>query len=315
MELAGITFEPDRLVDLRQQLEKNLNKLEKIIYEYAALEFNIASPLQLSQVLYKKLKLPTEGIGKGRQVGHRTGFDQLKKIRQEHPIIDCILGWREFNKLQTTYVDALPKHLDSDGRIRSQFQITGAITGRLSSQKPNLQNIPQTDLGQVIRGAFLAPPGQVFINADYSQFELRLAAVLADEPELLETFLKGGDVHRATAAAIFNQPESAVTAQQRLIAKTVNFGVLYGQGPHKLAEQANLSYQEAREFIDDYFAKRPKLAAYLEEIKKQIQTSGYVETWFGRRRFFPEAKVPTNKSPRRPKDRRSTFRFKELRPI
>ena len=292
LELAGLVFEAGRLTELNQELIARIGQFEQLIYDYAGARFNIASPAQLSRVLYNDLKLPTSGIARARLFSWRTDADQLNKLRSAHPIIDCLIGWRELTKLKSTYVDALPKHQDPDGRIRSQLQQTTAVTGRLASQQPNLQNIPNAGgLGKVIRSAFVAPEGYCLISADYSQFELRLAAVLANEPELIGAFLNDQDIHSTTAQTVFGVKPGAVTAQQRLIAKTINFGVLYGQGPHSLAAGSGISYQQAAGFIDDYFAKRPALAAYMDQIKRQIRDIGYVETLFGRRRYFPEIKT------------------------
>ena len=289
VEINGIAFIPDKLDEISRLLEVKIKEFEKLIFTYAGEEFNVASQIQLSNILYGRLKLPTTGAGRARGA-YKTDAAQLARLRSKHPIIDCLIGWREFSKLKNTYVDVLPKYRDPDGRIRTELQQTVAITGRLSSLRPNLQNIPTAvGIAAQIRAAFVAPPGRCLINADYSQFELRLAAVLADETDWLAAFAAGSDIHQLTAATVFGVEPADVDQRQRTIAKNVNFGVLYGQGPHSLAEQTGLTYSQASDFIDQYFAKRPKLVAYLNSIEEQARDQGFVETLFGRRRPLPEA--------------------------
>ena len=293
VELVGVQFEPKELEGLSQELTDKLKKLEQLIYDYAGEEFNIASPSQLAKIIYGKLHLSTAGIARANRGSWSTDARQLKKLRQQHPIIDCLLGWREYTKLQSVYIDGLSKCIDSDGRIRSDLQQTVAVTGRLSSRNPNLQTIPTaTELGRQIRRAFTAPKGRVLVNADYSQFELRLAAVLADEKQLLKAFAASEDIHRLTASQIFDINPDQVKPEQRSLAKIVNFGILYGQGPHGLAEQTNLSYSEAQKFIDDYFRQRPGLRDYFEQTIAAAREQGYVETLFGRRRPTPDLRSP-----------------------
>lgn len=295
LELAGMQFEPKELKELDRQLTDKLKKLEQLIYNYAGEEFNIASPAQLAKILYGKLHLSTAGIARASRGSWSTDIRQLKKLRQQHPIIDCLIGWREYSKLQSVYIEGLSKCVDPDGRIRSDFHQTAVVTGRLSSRNPNLQTIPvSTELGRQIRRAFTAPKGRVLINADYSQFELRLAAVLAGEKQLLKAFAAGEDIHRLTASQIFDTKPGQVTPEQRSLAKIVNFGILYGQGPHGLAEQTSLSYSEAQKFIDDYFRQRPDLRDYFERTINAARELGYVETLFGRRRPTPDLKSPNS---------------------
>lgn len=291
MELVGIKFESKELEALDQELTDKLKKLEQLIYDYAGEEFNIASPSQLAKILYGKLHLSTAGIARASRGSWSTDIRQLKKLRKQHPIIDCLIGWREFSKLQSVYIEGLSKCVDPDGRIRSDFHQTAVVTGRLSSRNPNLQTIPTAkELGRQIRRAFTAPKGRVLVNADYSQFELRLAAVLAGEKQLLKAFAAGEDIHRLTASQIFEIKPDQVDSKQRSLAKIVNFGILYGQGPHGLAEQTNLSYSEAQKFIDDYFRQRPDLREYFEQTVATAREQGYVETLFGRRRPTPDLK-------------------------
>ena len=295
VELVGMKFDPEALTELDQELTDKLAKLEQLIYNYAGEEFNIASPAQLAKILYGKLHLSTAGIARASRGRWSTDVRQLTKLRQQHPIIDCLLGWREYNKLQSVYIEGLRKCLDPDGRIRSDLQQTAVVTGRLSSRNPNLQTIPTaTELGRQIRRAFVASRGRVLVNADYSQFELRLAAVLAGEDQLLKAFAAGEDIHRLTASQIFEIDLEAVTSQQRSLAKVVNFGILYGQGPHGLAEQTDLSFSEAQSFIKDYFRQRPALKDYFERTIATARDQGYVETLFGRRRPTPELKNSNN---------------------
>lgn len=293
MELVGMQFESKELEDLDRELTDRLKKIEQLIYDYAGEEFNIASPAQLAKILYGKLHLSTAGIARAGRGSWSTDIRQLKKLRKQHPIIDCLIGWREYTKLQSVYIDGLSKCVDPDGRIRSDFHQTAVVTGRLSSRNPNLQTIPTaTELGRQIRRAFTAPKGRVLVNADYSQFELRLAAVLAGEKQLLKAFTAGEDIHRLTASQIFDIKPDQVESAQRALAKIVNFGILYGQGPHGLAEQTNLSYSEAQKFIDDYFRQRPALRDYFEQTIGTAREQGYVETLFGRRRPTPDLRSP-----------------------
>ena len=291
IELAGMKFDPQALEELNQELTDKLKKLEQLIYDYAGEEFNIASPAQLAKILYGKLHLSTTGIARAKRGRWSTDVRQLTKLRSQHPIIDCLLGWREYTKLQSVYIEGLSKCLEADGRIRSDLQQTVVVTGRLSSRNPNLQTIPTaTELGRQIRRAFVAPPGRVLVNVDYSQFELRLAAVLAGEEQLLKAFAAGEDIHCLTASQIFEIEPEAVTSQQRSLAKVVNFGILYGQGPHGLAEQTDLSFSAAQDFIADYFRRRPALKDYFERTIRVAREQGYVETLFGRRRPTPDLK-------------------------
>src|SRR5690606_30191023 len=201
--------------------------------------------------------------------GHySTAVDVLNKLKDLHPIIECIEQYREYTKLKSTYVDALPKAVDENGRVHTNFRMTVAPTGRLSSNEPNLQNIPvRTELGKKIRTAFVAGKGKVFISADYSQFELRLAAALSGDEEMIKAFNEDQDIHILTAAAVMNIKPEEVTKDMRYRAKAVNFGILYGQGSHGLAEQTGMSFTEARDFINKYFMIRPKLKEYLTGLR------------------------------------------------
>jgi DNA polymerase-1 len=273
---------------MSEQLSDSISDLEQQIYGYADQEFNISSPAQLADVLFNQLKLPAGNIKKGK-TGYSTAASELDKLRDQHPIIDFITQYREVTKLKNTYVDTLPKMVDENSRVHTTFALTVAQTGRLSSNDPNLQNIPvRTDLGKHIRTAFVAGPGKVFVSADYSQFELRLAAYLCGDEELIDMFNQDIDVHTATAAMIYGRDEQDVTKNMRRDAKVVNFGVMYGLSTHGLVQATGMSYEQAKNFIDKYFEVRPKLLGYIESVKEQARTQGFVETLLGRRRPTPD---------------------------
>lgn len=288
MELSGIKLNVDYLEQFKGEIDDAISDLAQQIYGHAEGEFNISSPTQLAEVLFSRLGLPTTGIKKGK-TGYSTAAAELDKLRQAHPIIDLISQYREVTKLKNTYVDTLPKQVDSNDRIHTTFNLTIAQTGRLSSTDPNLQNIPvRTDLGRRIRTAFIADKGNLLVSADYSQFELRIAAYLCGDKALIDLFNRDTDVHAATAAEIYEREPEDVTKNMRREAKVVNFGVMYGLSPHGLAAASGLSYEQAKHFIDRYFEVRPKLLSYIDSIKKQAAKDGYVENIFGRRRPSPD---------------------------
>lgn len=289
MELNGIAVDTKKLADLSERIKKEIDSITKKIYTHAGGEFNIASPLQLREVLFEKLDIPVEGIKKGK-TGLSTSAEQLEKMRGLHPIIEEIEVFRELSKLQNTYVDVLPALINpTTHRIHTTFNQAVAATGRLSSVDPNLQNIPiRTELGREIREAFIAEKGNVLMSADYSQIELRIVASLAQDKRMIEIFEKGEDIHTATAAAIQGVPLDKVTKDMRRAAKEVNFGVLYGMGTHGLSWRAGISYQEAKEFIAKYFQEFNGVKKYLEQTIEFTKKEGYCETLFGRRRYIPE---------------------------
>ena len=290
LERVGMTLDTKVLKNLRVTFKEQLAGLQKTIYDLAGEEFNLASPSQLGRLLYGKLQVPTAGIKRLKQ-GYSTDAESLAKLQPDYPIVGYILQWRELAKLQSTYIEGLLEHVEKDGRVYSEMRLTAAATGRLSSANPNLQNIPiKTAVGAQVRRAFLAPAGYRLVSADYSQFELRLAAVLSGEKELIQAFQQGQDIHCLTASDVFEVELNKVTKQQRYMAKTINFGTLYGQGPHSLANLTGMSYVQAKEFISKYFAKRPHLRRYLDQIRSQSEKQGYIETFFGRRRLLPEIK-------------------------
>jgi DNA polymerase-1 len=290
MEMLGIKLDTLYLKEFSHQLKNSIAKLEQNIYKQANYRFNISSPIQLADVLFVKLNLPHEGIKRGK-TGYSTAASELEKLRGLHPIIDLIGQYREVVKLKNTYVDTLPNMVDKNSRLHTTFNLTIAPTGRLSSTDPNLQNIPvRTELGRNIRRAFVADKDNVLVSADYSQFELRLAAALSGDEGMIEAFNKDEDIHIQTAALILGIPPEKVTKADRYAAKAVNFGIIYGQGPHGLSQQTGLDFTTSRMFIDKYFEVRPKLKEYIDKLRKQALERGYVETIMGRRRPTPDVK-------------------------
>lgn len=288
MEKTGIRVDASLVRKLGVLIAKELEKLEKQISEMAGGEFNINSPKQLSVVLFEKLGLK----GKVRKTGKgalSTAITELEKLAEEHPIIDLIIKYRELQKLKTTYIEPFPALVDSSGRVHTTYDQTGATTGRLSSNDPNLQNIPvRTELGQEFRKAFVAEKGSVLLSCDYSQLELRIAAHLSGDKAMLGAFKRGEDIHTRTAAHVLGIDMSAVTKDQRRQAKTLNFGVLYGMGILGFQRASGVSRDEARLFLDNYKKEFSGLAMYMEGLKDQARKEGYATTIFGRRRPIPE---------------------------
>ena len=290
MEKRGMKLDDTLLKQMGDELAAEVRELEQQMYSMAGYEFNASSPAQLSEVLFTKLQLPTAGIKKGK-TGYSTGQKELDKLRGQHPIIELIERYRELTKLISTYIEALPKLMATDGRIHTTFNQDVTSTGRLSSTNPNLQNIPvRTELGRKIRQAFVPSDGKVFVGADYSQFELRLAAVLAGDEKLIEDFNSDVDIHAKTAAETYGISIDEVNKSQRRAAKVINFGVLYGMSPHGLAAATGISFTEAKKFIDHYFEVRKPIRQYLDKILTQAREQGFVETYFGRRRPTPDVK-------------------------
>lgn len=290
MEHAGIQLNVPYLKDFAEKINDLVSDYEQQIYGHADQEFNIGSPSQLANILFEKLELPTQGIKKGK-IGYSTAARELDKLRGSHPIIDLITQYREVTKLKNTYVDTLPQQVDEDSRLHTTYDLTTAQTGRLSSRDPNLQNIPiRTELGRHIRTAFVAGKGNKLVSADYSQFELRLAAAIADEKEIIDAFNKDADVHTITAAQVYGRDPEDVTKQMRRAAKAVNFGIMYGQGPHALAEGTGMDFKSAKNFIDKYFEIRPKIREFIQQTRELADKQGYVETLLGRRRPTPDVK-------------------------
>lgn len=290
IEHRGIKLDSEYLSDMGGKFEIRIREFEQKIYELAGEQFNISSPTQLAHILFEVMGLPTQGIKKGK-TGYSTGATELDKLRGLHPIIDLVTTYREYTKLKSTYIDPLPKLVDAHGKLHTTFALDVAATGRLSSNNPNLQNIPtRTEIGQAIRSAFVPSDGNVFVSADYSQFELRLAAVMADDQDLQDSFNKNEDIHAKTAAEVLNIPLEQVTKQQRREAKAVNFGILYGMSPHGLSAATGMTRDDAKAFIDRYFELRSPIKAYMDKTAEQGLRDGYVETIFHRRRPTPDLK-------------------------
>jgi DNA polymerase I len=288
MEAEGIKVDKQLLKVMSDELGAEHKELEQQMYAMVGHEFNIGSPAQLSEVLFTKLQLPTDGIKKGK-TGYSTGQKELDKLRGQHPIIELIERTRELAKLKNTYVDTLPLLADENSRIHTTFNQDVASTGRLSSTTPNLQNIPvRSDLGRRIREAFVPEEGNVFVSADYSQFELRLAAVLAGDEKLIDDFNEGADIHTKTASEAYGIPMEEVTKNQRRAAKVINFGVLYGMSPHGLSAATGMSFSEAKTFITQYFELRAPIQKFIDATLEKAKNEGYAETYFGRRRPTPD---------------------------
>lgn len=290
MNQTGIRLDVSYLKTLSERMHTELDKLRKDIFKQAGVEFNLNSPKQLGEILFDHLELKPARQKKTAGGQRSTKESELEKLRDDHPIIGNILRYRELQKLVSTYIDNLPKLVSSDGRLRTTFLQTGTVTGRLSSHEPNLQNIPiRTEESRAIRRAFVSESGYRLVALDYSQIELRLAAIMSDDPKLIDIFKKDEDVHSGVAARVFKVEEADVTKEMRRQAKVINFGILYGMGA--VALQKNLggdtSRAEAQEFLNTYFNTFARLAEYLNEVKDQARRLGYTETMFGRRRYFP----------------------------
>ncbi len=291
MEERGVLVDREVLTKLATAYRKDLARAEKRIYELAGREFNVSSPKQLGEVLFDELKIIPEKQKRTAGGQRSTRESELEKIKDEHPIVAEILEYREIKKLLSTYIENLPPMLDGEGRLHAEFVQTGTTTGRMSSQNPNLQNIPlHSERGQAIRHAFVASPGYTLVGLDYSQIELRLAAILSGDPKLCQIFRNGGDVHREVAAQVFRVAPEAVDAEMRRRAKVINFGILYGMGVNALRAQLGSTTAEAHEFLENYFSTFKTLSEYLETTKGFARKHGYTETLFGRRRQFPEMK-------------------------
>lgn len=288
MEVFGITLNGEVFKKISHQIDKEIKDLEKNIYALTRETFNINSSRQMAHVLFEKLKIPTDEIKKIK-TGYSTAAEELAKIRSKHKVIEKIERYRELFKLKTTYIDTLPRMTDVHSRIHTEFNQAVTATGRLSSSDPNLQNIPiRTDLGHLLRTAFVAENGYKLVSADYSQIDLRVMAHMSGDEVLIETFLKGEDVHRATAAVINKVSPEEVTSDMRYRAKELNFGIIYGMGAYGFSQSAGIEREEAQKFIEEYMRKFSGVARYLEEVKEFARKNGYVETEMGRIRYIPE---------------------------
>ena len=280
MELAGFQVDAGMLRSFVETLEQR-------IYSYAG-QFNINSPKQLGEVLFERLGLPSY---KKTKTGYSTSAEVLEKLRGAHPIVGEVLEYRQYAKLKSTYVDGLLKVISPDGRVRTSFQMTVTATGRLSSTEPNLQNIPtRTELGSELRRMFVAGPGRILVDADYSQIELRLLAHISGDQAMVDAFRSGEDFHTVTAAHVFSVPVEEVTPAMRRAAKAVNFGIVYGISPFSLSQDLGVTVAEAKAYMDAYFHRFPGVKAYMDQVVERARADGYVETPMHRRRALPEIK-------------------------
>ena len=302
MEQAGVRLDVAFFQQMSRELTDELAALEMKIYEIAGEPFNVNSTQQLSDILFKKLQLPHEGLKRTKSGHYSTSASVLDSLKQNDTsgIIDAIISYRELGKLKSTYVDALPAMVNPNtGRIHTSFNQTGAVTGRIASNSPNLQNIPiRSEVGQQIRRGFITDEGWLFLAADYSQVELRVLAHISQDKALIDAFLQDQDIHRTTAAAVYGVPIEEVTFNQRRFAKAVNFGLIYGMGAYRLARDSELTLAEAEDYIAGYFERFPGIRLYLDQTKELARTQGYVETLLGRRRYFPIFKMPASGSNR-----------------
>jgi DNA polymerase-1 len=293
IEKVGIGIDVAYLKKLSKEYHSLLTNLEKEIWKQAGREFNINSPKQLGEVLFDELGLNVKGMKKSAGGARSTRESELEKIRDLHPIIESILGYRELQKLLSTYIDTIPDYVAEDGRLHPHFIQAGSTTGRFSASNPNLQNIPiKTEKGKNIRSAFVASEGYVLASFDYSQIELRTAALLSQDPYFIKVFKEGGDIHEAVAMKVFNVSKDKVTHDMRRRAKVINFGILYGMGVNALRQNLGTDRKEAQIFHDNYFAQFPTIAGYLESIRNFAKEHGYTETLFGRKRYFPAIRSP-----------------------
>lgn len=287
METAGVLVDKEKLLEFGEMLSEKINALTDEIYDLAGGEFNINSPKQLGVVLFEKLGLKAQ---KKTKSGYSTNAEVLEKLKKTHPIVEKILEYRKLSKLNSTYVSGLlPVISEKTGRIHSRFNQTVTVTGRISSQEPNLQNIPvRTELGREMRKMFVAGENSVLVDADYSQIELRVLAHLADDAHMIEAFQQGFDIHASTAAKIFGVPQEEVKPEMRSAAKAINFGLVYGMGEYSLSQDLNISVKEAKAYMNEYLGSYPNVEKFMHDTVENAKKEGYVTTMFGRRRELPE---------------------------
>jgi DNA polymerase-1 len=292
MEQEGVAVDVPYLRDMQEELQEQLRALEEEVAQVAGYSFNLNAPQQLARLLFEDLRLP---VGKRTKTGYSTDADTLESLREKHPVIGLILEHRQLSKMKSTYVDALPELVDTrTGRVHTSFGQASTATGRLSSSNPNLMNIPiRTELGQRIRRAFRAGRrDHVLFAADYSQIELRIAAHLSEDPEMLAAFAAGLDIHTATAAKVFKVPVDQVDPNQRRLAKVANFGSIYGQGEYGLSQQLRIAGDEARAFLKEYWTTYARLKEWLDSVRAQARETGVVINALGRRRAIPDLRSP-----------------------
>ncbi len=306
MEMEGIGLDTAFLAKMSAKLESDLDKLEEKIFKGVGHAFNLNSPKQLSEALFQTLKLTPPGRASKTASGYySTAADVLEFLKKEHQVPAWVLEYREYTKLKSTYVDALPLQVNPEtNRVHTSYNQTGSVTGRIASTNPNLQNIPvRTELGKKVRQAFVAAPGMSLVAVDYSQIELRVAAHMSHDQAMLDAFKEGKDIHTATAAAIYDIPLEEVSSQQRREAKAINFGLIYGMSAFGLTQTTDLTLAEAENFVETYFQRFPGIKSYLDNIKVQAKENGYVETLLGRRRYFPRLATTTDHNIRRREER------------
>jgi len=297
MEMSGILLDLDFFSEMSEELQKRLNEIAKQVYDSVGKEFNLNSTQQLSDVLFNRLRLEPPDRSRKTASGHySTSAAVLENLRGKHEVVDLVLEHRELSKLKSTYLDALPNAVNPiTGRVHTSYSQTGAVTGRLSSSNPNLQNIPiRTELGRRVRNGFIAGPDNVLLSVDYSQIELRIVAHMAEDEGMLTAFRQGQDIHATTAAAVYSVPLEAVTKEMRRHAKAINFGLIYGMSAFGLTRSTELTLAESQDFVETYFQRFPGVKRFLDGIRKIAAEQGYVETLLGRRRYFPMLKNPTN---------------------
>jgi DNA polymerase I len=305
MEMTGVLLDLPFFKKMSAELTKRLGEIEKDVYTAVGKPFNINSTQQLSDVLFGKLGLKADGSWKTASGFYSTNAEVLESLSGQHPVVDMVLEQRELSKLKSTYVDALPPAVDPQtGRVHTSYNQIGAVTGRLSSNDPNLQNIPiRTELGRRVRNGFIAEKGNLLLSVDYSQIELRIVAHMSQDAGMLTAFRAGQDIHATTAAAIYNIPLEKVTKDQRRHAKAINFGLIYGMSPFGLTRATDLTLAEAEDFVKEYFSDFPGVKSYLDGIRKSAAEKGYVETLLGRRRYFPALQGQMNRNLRNREER------------
>jgi DNA polymerase-1 len=306
MERNGIALDSGFFKKMSAELAERMDALEKKIHELAGVSFNLNSTQQLSNILFERLRLIPPDRGRKTASGHySTSADVLENLRDEHPTITLILEYRELSKLKSTYIDSLPLQLNPEThRIHTSFNQTGAVTGRLASSDPNLQNIPtRTELGHKVRQGFIASPGWVLLSVDYSQIELRIVADMSKDDAMCAAFRANQDIHATTAAAIYNLPLDQVTKEQRRHAKAINFGLIYGMSAFGLSRSTDLTLAESEAFVASYFKQFPGVKAFLDGLRKSATEDGFVETLLGRKRYFPNLKIQTNPNLRNREER------------
>lgn len=293
IEKRGILIDKKQFILLNNKYKERLREINNRIFKEAGREFNINSPKQLAEILFDVLEISPKGLKKTAGGARSTRESELLKLKDSHPIIPEILEYRELQKINSSYVESIPKLIDTDGRLRTSLNQAGTTTGRMSSSRPNLQNLPSGQkFGQEIKSAFIATPGHLFLTADYSQIEMRVLAVLSKDKSLVKFFKEGKDIHSAVASLVFKKPEKDINKEERRRAKVINFGIIYGMGINALKENLGVSRSEAQEFHKEYFSAFPSVKDYFEQVVKKAIDSGYTETFFGRRRYFPSLRSP-----------------------